>query len=183
MARLSTSDGESIQPIERIAAGFVVALLAASWFRDTLYRAFWVGGLFLLAAIWFAALLLAVFSIWWALSDGSLGGVRLRRALAMPIALVLGWSLSGPVWSAGRWSAARLQLWRERPAYEAMAARAPGRPLAFSYLYGIPDGGVAIVRWPGDPMDLTRRAQRELTGERFLNCRPLAPVYHLCAFD
>ena len=66
---------------------------------------------------------------------------------------------------------------------EAQRGTAPGKPAKIDFLHGIPDGGLAIIRWDRKPTELSQQEQVSLTGERIKGCRRIIPDAWLCSFD
>lgn len=57
-------------------------------------------------------------------------------------------------------------------------------PRSVIYRQGVPDGGIAIVRSPGDnPEDFAQGLMLDLTGERIKSCEPITEVDWSCYFD
>lgn len=168
-------------PIERLALLLFVLLFLFAGAQAWLYQRIWVGVLMLdvivllIVAGWTCLAVVEAFRRY----DTVM--VRLRAAAAIPLAGVAAFLLA-PLAARG---AAHVYLLQHQAELGAIRRKAPpGAAIAFPYLEGIPDGGVAIIDSPrGRPEALAQRVQLELTGERITGCSTLRGTIYLCNFD
>jgi hypothetical protein len=171
--------GSGLLQFERVALVMFVLLLLGAFLYDPVYRALWILGAALIVGMWVLAGIFAIFGLVFAFSDVAPALPRLRTAVAVPIALAAALLLSRPVFDAGRWTFGYLHLRWNEDAYRDQLRR-DGSPMAFRYVEGIPDGGVAIVHSRGP---LAPDQSWALIGEPIRRCDRLRGDFHLCSFD
>lgn len=138
----------------------------------------------LLRFIWFlfwpfaviTAVAIAVSAAFWRPQGTGWAGIgeRLAPLVSLTAAIAIAYGLSVELARAERKSFAR--------AHSTELGGTP--PQAVIYSEGIPEGGIAIVRLPGqNPETLPQTTMVRLTGERIKDCHPLDEDDWFCTFD
>ncbi|GLR47860.1 hypothetical protein [Sphingomonas astaxanthinifaciens] len=172
-------------PADKVAIGLGLMYLALKIGWAALYDRLWIGAGLIEGLFWILVLAFGLSHFIEAIRSAEPGlASRWRTAVSLPIVMTGLVLLNGATAAPARLSAALSLAARSSEMHFAEKAAGPGRAAAMPWVEGIPDGGVAIVRYAsGNPVDLAMNEQLRLTGERIRHCRTIGPNEYICGYD